>query len=342
MRIQQLMAFLSVVVLPFFVFALVPGDPAPALKAHTWFNGDAVNPAEPDGKTVYVVEFWATWCPPCRKSIPHLNQLHDLYSDKNVVIVGVTKELEKVVKPFMEKMSMKYRVALAAAEDIDNTWMKTVEGIPHAFIVDTNGIVVWQGHPMDRLDEALADVVSGTFDPQKYASKDEEDISEELGRLQELLMGGQFEDALGFIEERLKEQPALRLYQMKLSLLVELDRPEEVTATYREMARYAWDDAERLNEVAWMAATAPFPLSDLESALKAANRAVELSERKDAAILDTLARVYYAIGRLPDAVRIQEEAVSRASDSNEKKDLQKTLNHYRTAQSISESLDKQE
>lgn len=236
---------------------------------------------------------------------------------------------------------MKYRVALASRDEMNETWMKTVEGIPHAFVVDTNGVVIWQGHPMNRLDEVLADVVAGSFDPEKY--KEEEDESEaDLEKLQEYLMGGEFDQALGFIENKLKEKPDLRFYQMKLGLLVQLERHDAITATYREIVERFWDNAENLNTIAWMAVTAPFALNDPEIALKAANRAVELSHRKDAAILDTLARVYYSIGRLSDAIRLQEEAVKQTTDEAEGKDLRATLDFYRKALRVSESLEKKE
>lgn len=339
MRFKLLLPALFVFLFAVMAPALDVGDPAPPLRAERWFHGDAVNPDEPDGKTIYVVEFWATWCPPCRTTIPHLNELHDRYADKGVVIIGVTTESEKIVKPFIEKMGIKYRVALASRNEIEDSWMKADPGIPHAFVVGPNGDVIWEGHPMNRLDEVLADVVAGSFDPEEY----KEDASEaNLEKLQEYLMSGEFDEALGFIESMLKEEPDLRFYQMKLGLLVQLERRDEIIGTYREMVERFWDDAENLNAVAWMAVTAPFVLCDPETALKAAERAAELSQRKDAAILDTLARVYYSIGRLPEAIRLQEEAIRHAADKAEDKELQTTLDYYRSAWRVSEGLDKKE
>lgn len=323
-------------------YGLGIGDPAPDLKAEMWFNGDPVNPAQANGTNVYVVEFWATWCPPCKKSIPHLNDLHERLADQGVVIIGVTTEAEKVVKPFVEKMNMKYRVAIAPRDEINATWMKNVDGIPHAFVVDTNGVVIWAGHPMDDLDEVLEDVLAGTFDPTKYSREMDENTAD-LKKLQEMLIEGQLDQALAFVDEKLSAADAdTRLYHLKLGLLAQLDRPADVKATYKDMVKRFWDDAEQLNALAWMACTSPPALCDLNTAWEAANRAVALSKREDPAILDTLARVYYCAGRLSEAVAIQTEALERATDENEIKDLKATLSFYKDAQALSEIMSKKE
>ena len=61
------------------------GDPAPALKVDKWVKGDEVSSFQPGH--VYVVEFWATWCPPCKEAIPHLTELQHKFKD--VAFIGV-------------------------------------------------------------------------------------------------------------------------------------------------------------------------------------------------------------------------------------------------------------
>src|SRR5262245_35053000 len=88
------------------------GDPAPKFEVAEFVRGDKV--ARLDKGKIYVVEFWATWCGPCRAAIPHLSKLQEKHKD--VIFIGVSayERDPKVVKPFVEKMGdkMAYRVAL--------------------------------------------------------------------------------------------------------------------------------------------------------------------------------------------------------------------------------------
>jgi cytochrome c biogenesis protein CcmG, thiol:disulfide interchange protein DsbE len=59
-----------------------------------------------------LVEFWATWCPPCRKSVPHLNQIYAKYKTQGLEIVGITDEDEATVKKFQKQIPMDYSVAI--------------------------------------------------------------------------------------------------------------------------------------------------------------------------------------------------------------------------------------
>ena len=118
------------------------GQPAPAISATDWLNTPPLSLGKLRGKIV-VVEFWATWCPPCRKSIPHLVELHKTYREKGVVLIGLTDETKTKVEPFAAEMGMTYAVGCGSRSKS----AYGVRGIPHAFVVDVAGKVVWRGHP---------------------------------------------------------------------------------------------------------------------------------------------------------------------------------------------------
>lgn len=122
------------------------GQDLPALKFTYLKDAPALK-----GKPM-VLEFWATWCPPCRTSIPHLNEIYAKYKDKGLMIVGVTKEKRDVVEAFLKKLPINYSVALddgALARGFGIT------GIPHAMLVGKDGKIVWEGHPMQLKDKDI-------------------------------------------------------------------------------------------------------------------------------------------------------------------------------------------
>jgi thiol-disulfide isomerase/thioredoxin len=123
--------------------AALVGKAAPEVSAQDWLNSPPLALQALRGKIV-VVEFWATWCPPCRTSIPHLIELYKKFSAQGVVIMGLTDEPKAKVEPFAKEMGMIYPVGCGSR----SSGAYGVTGIPHAAIVDTAGNIVWEGHPM--------------------------------------------------------------------------------------------------------------------------------------------------------------------------------------------------
>jgi len=133
------------------------GDAAPEVHATEWINAQGVSLAK-NTKNICVVEFWATWCPPCRKSIPHLIELHEKYKDRGVVIMGLTAEPMSKVKAFASQMKMSYAVGVGSKTGS----AYGVDGIPHAFVIAPGGKVVWSGHPASGLDKAIEEALKKT------------------------------------------------------------------------------------------------------------------------------------------------------------------------------------
>jgi cytochrome c biogenesis protein CcmG/thiol:disulfide interchange protein DsbE len=129
----------------------VRGKKAPEFSVATWLT------AEPDRKgKVVLIDFWATWCPPCRKSIPDLNELQAQFKD-DLVVIGVSDETAEKVKGFMTSTKMDYAVALDPEKKMNQAIH--VEGIPHVLIISTDGIVRWQGFPLSDEEPLTADIV---------------------------------------------------------------------------------------------------------------------------------------------------------------------------------------
>lgn len=185
-------------------FAGELGQPAAPLKIAEWVKGKPVDLAAAKDKQIVVVEFWATWCPPCVKSIPHLTELQKKFAD--VSFVGVTTEKADVVKKFVTKMGDKMDYSVAIDEDgkTSEGYMKAfgINGIPHAFIVDKLGRVVWHGHPMDNLNKAIEQVLAGKLDME--AAKKRRDAMKKLEAFAEAVSSGASETKLDAMAKELE------------------------------------------------------------------------------------------------------------------------------------------
>lgn len=98
-----------------------------------------------------VVEFWATWCPPCVQSIPHLNQLYAKYGSA-IQFVGMTSEDAATVQKFTRTNPIRYPVGYDVGNALASEY--GVRGIPRAFVFDADGKVIYDGHPL-QLNEAV-------------------------------------------------------------------------------------------------------------------------------------------------------------------------------------------
>jgi thiol-disulfide isomerase/thioredoxin len=221
---------------------LKPGDPAPPIKVAAWTQGGPVEKFLP-GK-VYVVEFWATWCGPCRTSIPHLDKLSKKYAGK-VEFIGVSvwefdEDPVGHVARFVKEMGdqMTYTVAVDDAQKtMATTWMEAAaqEGVPSAFIVGKEGKILWIGHPME-MDEPLAQVVAGTFDAARFAAEYAEQQAGRAARMEKrkrlseaetLAKEGKTAEALKIADELAKDgdpEIAQEATMTKLDLLAAGDR----------------------------------------------------------------------------------------------------------------------
>lgn len=119
------------------------------MRSFTAVKGN-LPPALPVKGKVTVVEKWATWCPPCRTSVPHLTSMQLEFPD-DLHVVGITDEAEDKVRPFVEKMGndMQYTVLRRNRGSEPPADFKSIKGIPHALLYGADGALKFQGHPLD-------------------------------------------------------------------------------------------------------------------------------------------------------------------------------------------------
>jgi len=112
--------------------------PAPALEVKSPRDGKAMSLADHSGK-VLLVDFWATWCGPCRRAMPHLNDLSKRHAKDGLVVIGVTDEEKATITEFMGKNSISYALGLDEGRKVHKDYMITA--LPTLFVIDHEGVV---------------------------------------------------------------------------------------------------------------------------------------------------------------------------------------------------------
>jgi cytochrome c biogenesis protein CcmG/thiol:disulfide interchange protein DsbE len=104
-------------------------------------SGSEVRLSDYRGKVV-LIDFWATWCGPCRMGIPHLIELHEEYSGDGFTVLGVSVDQKgpSVVKPFVKQQGIPYPVVMGDQPTIRR--FGSIRAIPTAFLVDREGYVI--------------------------------------------------------------------------------------------------------------------------------------------------------------------------------------------------------
>ena len=304
------------------------GDKAPAVEVEEWIQGETT---VGEGKP-YVVEFWATWCGPCRQSIPHLNELYKKYKGKGLSVIGVSDEVKDVekVRNFVRSKGdgMSYSVAIDGGVKRNFFDAAGQKGIPSAFIVANDNSIAYIGHPMDpKFEEILAKVVAGRYSPtlmKKAAPKLA--AAERAAKVRNYGDAYQHMDDVIKLDNTVFVQVALDKYRLMAS---EQNDSAAADLWALEMLEMYSGDAGALAMIAELTAADPDEETrNLEVARQAADAMIRKSGTRDPEALSVSAMVAFHEGDADRAIREQMQAWMTA-DPDMKPEFKRNLDIYR-------------
>jgi thiol-disulfide isomerase/thioredoxin len=114
---------------------------------------EKINSAEELKGKVILLEFWATWCAPCIKAFPHLNELKEKFKDSDFEIIAITYENKELVKKTLEKHPLNAWIGIN--EDKSFFLEYAVQTIPQTFLVNKEGIIVERLRPSSVTEEKI-------------------------------------------------------------------------------------------------------------------------------------------------------------------------------------------
>lgn len=269
------------------VCADVLGDPASPLLLKEWIKGGPADLASGEGKKTIVIEFWKTTCPHCTQSVLRLADIQDRYGKEKLIVLGISDEEPEEVKKYLEEnKEINYDIAIDDDEKTKHAYMEAygVDGVPHAFVVDKNGHVAWEGHPLHGLEDAVAEIVAGKYD----------------------------------LEAARKASMAKRLLLPYLYLVIETDEYDIAREIGDKILVYANNDSKLLDRMARrIVSDERIKKPDIELAAKAIKRAYEITSGTSGEVLETYAVLLARVGRKKEAEAFLEEAKRLKTKENE-------------------------
>ena len=111
-----------------------------------------------------VIEFWATWCAPCIKAVPHLNKLQEKFKDENIVFLSVTYESPAKTEATLQKVKFETVVATDTTSRLHTQLKIRDKGtmvVPRTVLIDNQNRIVWYGYPTQLTESLIKKFLKG-------------------------------------------------------------------------------------------------------------------------------------------------------------------------------------
>lgn len=150
---------------------------SPKLVVEKWLT------AKPNTKGKFVlIDFWATWCGPCKRAIPELNKFKTEF-ENDLIVIGISDETQEKIESLSNP-----KIDYFSAIDSQNRMYDALEikGIPHCILIDPNGIVRWEGYPILTGFELTSEVIEAIIEKYKGSTSNNKSLDYSNYNLKEL------------------------------------------------------------------------------------------------------------------------------------------------------------
>ena len=330
---------------------LTIGSEAPSLRIKYWLSDNdgefsRVRKFKPD--KIYVIEFWATWCGPCIKSMPHLAAVQQKYADKGVQLISVSSERLEPVEAFLDRkirgvsedqpqtfgeLTNSYCLTCDPDRSVFRDYMTAAgrKGIPCAFIVGKTGLIEWIGHPL-RMEEPLERLTGGNWNRKEFAQETavkaerKRRYGKVAERVQQLVNDGEEEAAIAKLDEVMqlfpedsRERAGLMIIRVAIAMNVGGELAVDAIKVLGESGQPVLINGMVRSIAKKLGEGEEFSEEILAAALEASRKSVEItrdSEESELAArsLEVHANMLFHVGQLDEAIEAQQQAVDLATN----------------------------